>query len=250
MDRPDVSIIIPNCGNSRELPRAIESIQKCSSEIKKEVIVVDNDGIDRQDLPQKGIDLEIIHEDSQPPGHNRNVGIERSSGRYIVFCDADDEILSLRHRFENAEMSGFSVVVGDPVYRSKDETRHICLGLQDSPFREYLCGGWVPVVGCPLLDRDVVGSIRFPEFVGRAQDFGFWCKVFYNFDVWHIPYPVYMYFQSCNQRARNSLVERYRCQRKICIDLLKSEHGLCIPLLYRLLESSRNELIHRVSRYV
>lgn len=91
------SIIIPVYNGERSLPRTLESIlQQRNFLDNTEVLVINDASVDntRTIVEQYIKDYSFIRlfnfEKNRRPGSARNFGIQESSGKYIVFCDADD----------------------------------------------------------------------------------------------------------------------------------------------------------------
>jgi len=92
-----VSIIIPSYNRPFYLKEAIESALNQSIS-PKEILIID-DGSDQQNLG-KILALENLHstvrifaqKTQQGVSHCRNIGIEKSTGEYIIFLDDDDTL--------------------------------------------------------------------------------------------------------------------------------------------------------------
>ena len=89
MSLPDVSIIITTRNEERAIAGCLRSLQAQTYPGEKiEVIVVDNSSTDRTKKIAAGFGARVLdhgHERSA----QRNLGIERSRGRYILYLDAD-----------------------------------------------------------------------------------------------------------------------------------------------------------------
>jgi len=82
----DVSVIIPNL-NSIIIDKAVNSLLDQSTELTFEIIVV---GQDKPNLlPENSKVKNIFTKTITPPGIARNLGVEISNGKLIVFLDAD-----------------------------------------------------------------------------------------------------------------------------------------------------------------
>lgn len=82
----DVSVIIPNL-NSIIIDRVVNSVLDQSTQLTFEIIVV---GHDKPKLiPENSKVKKIITQAVTPPGIARNLGVEISNGKLIVFLDAD-----------------------------------------------------------------------------------------------------------------------------------------------------------------
>lgn len=82
----DVSVIIPNL-NSIIIDKVVNSLLDQSTELTFEIIVV---GQDKPNLlPENSKVKNIFTKTITPPGIARNLGVEISNGKLIVFLDAD-----------------------------------------------------------------------------------------------------------------------------------------------------------------
>lgn len=92
------SIIIPHYNNAEDLQRCLDSIPERDD---VQVIVVDDNSdtakVDFEHFPGLGRkNTEVVFskgENGKGPGYARNLGIERSEGKWIVFSDSDDYFL-------------------------------------------------------------------------------------------------------------------------------------------------------------
>ena len=93
---PIVSIIVPVYNTEKYLLRCLISIQKSSFK-DYEVILIDDGSTDSSskicDSFVKGdVRFYVIHTANYGVSHARNVGLEKTRGKYIVFIDSDDYI--------------------------------------------------------------------------------------------------------------------------------------------------------------
>lgn len=83
------SIIVPHRDSINTLPRLIESIPERED---LEIVIIDNSptNLNKSDV-KTSRDFNLIHSDSKRgAGGARNVGIDNSSGKWLVFADSDD----------------------------------------------------------------------------------------------------------------------------------------------------------------
>lgn len=89
-----VSIVIPLYNMEQDIEKCLESIFKQDYD-NIEVIVVDDGSTDNSfnicnNIAKKNKKLKVFHTENNGSGPARNYGIEKSSGKYIYFPDADD----------------------------------------------------------------------------------------------------------------------------------------------------------------
>lgn len=93
----DLSVIISVCGEGRHIAACLRSVTRCSREnIDMECIVTNKDSADEiSAVVNRYIERDnriklIISENGS--SDMRNTGVEKASGRYILFLDADDRL--------------------------------------------------------------------------------------------------------------------------------------------------------------
>ena len=94
----DLSVVIPACGRQRYIAACLRSVTRCHREnIDMECIVVSDDNanetaaiVNRYMERDNRIKLVIMEDWETSDAHN--IGIEKSSGRYILFLDAADRL--------------------------------------------------------------------------------------------------------------------------------------------------------------
>ena len=97
MKNGKTSIIIPAYNAQSYIERAIESaLRQTYDDI--EIIIINDGSTDKtgeiiEEYSQKHTNIKVISTDNGGVSRARNIGIDNSSGEYIVFLDADDELL-------------------------------------------------------------------------------------------------------------------------------------------------------------
>ena len=99
MDFYKVSVIVPVFNASKYISKTLDSIIDQDFD-SYEIIVVDDGstdnslGIIKETLEKTEIPHKIIHQENAGVSVARNVGIDESTGDYLVFIDADDHVTS------------------------------------------------------------------------------------------------------------------------------------------------------------
>lgn len=91
-----ISVIVPAYNVEQYIERCVNSLLKQTHE-NIEIIVVDDGSKDNtakiiDDIADKRPNVIAIHQENQGVSVARNVGLERATGDYISFVDADDEV--------------------------------------------------------------------------------------------------------------------------------------------------------------
>ena len=96
MKTPEISLIIPVYNCAKVLPNSLKCVQKQSFKDFEVILVNDGStdlsGMYCDEMAQKDCRFRAIHKNNGGPSSARNIGLANSSGRWIVFMDADDEI--------------------------------------------------------------------------------------------------------------------------------------------------------------
>ena len=94
-DRPTVSAVIPAHNAEETIERALASVYAQTYDSIIEVIVVDDGSEDTtaEIVREKYPDATLIQQENTGAAAARNAGIERATGEFIAFLDADDEWL-------------------------------------------------------------------------------------------------------------------------------------------------------------
>lgn len=99
MNKVDLSIIIPAYNCEKSIRKCVESIMKSGIEFRKkfEIIIVDDGSLDKTHsvctaLANLYEEIIVIKKENEGVSCARNVAIERANGKYLAFCDSDDEV--------------------------------------------------------------------------------------------------------------------------------------------------------------
>lgn len=152
----DISVVIPSKDGLPLLKNQLKSLSEQQTEACWEVIVSDNGSADGTAAVVEEISalfpvpLKVVNSSDYPGvGGARNVGIKEAHGRYIAFCDADDE--ADQGWIESIYLSSEQYdVVGGPLHRLDTQGRGEPLG-RNSVYE--LKRGGVGFVGCNVAIR-------------------------------------------------------------------------------------------------
>lgn len=94
-DKPFISVVIPLYNKEKSIAQSLKSVLD-QTYTNFEIVVVDDGSTDKSVEVVKNIGDERIQLLSQPnagPSKARNTGVKNSKGDWVVFLDADDELL-------------------------------------------------------------------------------------------------------------------------------------------------------------
>lgn len=224
------SIIIPNRNNPELLSRCLDSIPKRDD---IQVIVVDDNSDEHlvnfacypgSDSPN--VEL-VFSKEGKGAGYARNIGLKYAKGKWIVFCDSDDEIIteSFSRKLDeyldsDADIVFFDVVVVD--YKTKKvlstNNPYQTIIRSKKKNREDLCRYKLRVPWGKMIKKTLVDShrIEFDE-TPVANDSFFSLKTgYYAKTVIVDKTPVYKWFVKrsgsiTSQTSKELALHHYQC---------------------------------------
>ena len=187
---PMVSVIIPVYNSEHYLPHAVESVLSQSYQ-NLELVLVDDGSPDGcgalcDEFAKRDDRVVVVHKENGGICSARNAGLDVARGKYLAFCDNDDEYLPgfLEENVRVAEEYGVDVVrflrehliVRDGEVLRRDVLQSVSDGLSlissENIAKKYYelyrygCGVWTGLYSRALVERE---HIRFPE----TMRFGF-----------------------------------------------------------------------------
>lgn len=182
--KPLISVVIPAYNYGATLPRAVASVLR-QLDGRGELLVIDDGSTDdtaavlarlHQEYPQR---FRSMCQTNAGPAVVRNRGIDESHGAFLVFLDADDELVDgslprlLEHIAANPDTR--VVIAGHlSVHQGGKESLHMPPVLPRDPLsrlRGYLLDKTLAVSnGACAMHREVFSVGRYPEAFRNAED--------------------------------------------------------------------------------
>ncbi|MBA4291125.1 MAG: glycosyltransferase family 2 protein [Pseudomonas sp.] len=187
-----ISIVIPAYNYGKTLPRAAESVL-CQLDERAELIIIDDGSTDNTPVVIAALERAYpgrfrgVRQDNAGLAAVRNRGIDEARGAYLVFLDADDEMvdgalaLLLGHIAENPDSR---LIIGGhiSVYASGRRNEHAPDPLPATAMERvkgYLLEKTLGVSnGACAMHREVFGVGRYPERFRNAEDIPVFAQVF------------------------------------------------------------------------
>ncbi len=209
----DVSIIIPTYNYARFLPRAVESAL-AQTLAAREVIVVDDGSTD--DTPavaaQFGGRIRYLRQPNAGVSAARNAGGDLSQGEWLVFFDADDELLpdALATFAERLATQPAARMVVSGHHSLDREGRLASTSVPPeladcrTNFRQFLSRRWGIGHGSLALHREVWQRLHYPAGISNGEDLVFFAQALALFPAVSTPRPTVRVFEH-GVRARDNL---------------------------------------------
>ena len=186
-----VSIIVPCYNQAQYLPEALQSVLD-QTYPHWECLIVDDDSPDNtQEVAQEWVnkDSRFLYFKKQNGGvsSSRNLGIEKASGAFIQFLDADDllAIDKISISIDAVQKHEVAVVCSNYLMFKKSwtETLPHFSQLGDFEFTFYNLArfwndGFTVPIHCWFFEISLFENNRFPEGLTAQEDWVMWLKIF------------------------------------------------------------------------
>ncbi len=209
------SIITPTYNRAKLLPRAIESVLR-QDFTDWEMIIVDDGSTDEtasvvEKYLKKDGRVKYFRKPNGGVGSARNLGVEKSSGDYLIFLDSDDELLAgalgvvkesvVRHKSYDIWTFGAVNEEFRLMYKMKQPVQTVeCL-------REFLDDNRRPqgeMISCFKADIFRKKGFRFPEEVNGGETILWQEMAATNLKMIYFDKPIRLYhFDAGNSLSRN-----------------------------------------------
>ena len=173
-----ISVVIPLYNKEKTIEQSLRSVlQQKGCEF--EVVVVDDGSTDNSVEQVKKINdtrIKLFDKENGGPSSARNMGADKAQGEWIVFLDADDELLPNALRtFSDAILSYPDVDIFDApkfilVGDSKTLAFHPLQGYVKNPFKECFFNRILPGNGSTVFRRNFFLAYPYDERIRRFED--------------------------------------------------------------------------------
>lgn len=197
------SIIIPSFNYAQYLPRAIQSVLAQSGS-DFEIIIIDDGSTDNTaDIIAPFLTsnklIKYIYQSNKGLAAARNAGIKQSLASYLIFLDADDELLpdALHHYRENIleYPDKYFLIGGHQTVDDKGRERvnipnKLRANTREDYFSAYLFKKLSISAGAYAMHHTVFNSLCFPEQLRSTEDIPMYGQALALFDVALIQEPL------------------------------------------------------------
>ena len=178
MTKAEISVIVPLFNKEKIVEQTVRSVlvQTFSN---FELIIIDDGSTDGSVSIVRQIDdqrIKLISQKNMGPSAARNTGVRNANTGWIVFLDADDELLpnALNHFSELKEQYGtIDIFDCSSIVRSKGK-KHLRVnpieGVIDNPLKECFYGKIGPGSGHAMFRKSLLKQFPYDECLRRFED--------------------------------------------------------------------------------
>ena len=214
----DISVIIPIYQAEKYLRRCLESLISQTFTDFEMVLIDDgsNDGsgIICEEYKKRDSRIRVIHKKNEGVSKSRQIGLDVSEGRYIIYVDPDDWVEEnyLEALYEeaigtNADMTicdFYAEYTSQTIYCSQKPTKLNARTVMEEFFPKHNGCTWNKLLKRELFERF---NICFPQNICFCEDLYVNCSLLKNeIKISYVPLALYHYDQIVNE---NSLVRHY-----------------------------------------
>lgn len=173
-----ISVIIPLYNKEAIIGQSLQSVLSQDYD-DFEVIVVNDGSTDRSaDIVHSITDprVRIIEQENGGPSKARNTGVRNAKGEWVVFLDADDELLPATLSYFDGliKTHGKANFFACPFYVNDGKSKVLywqCRnGFVKNPFKAHFLGLFLPRTGTCIYTKELVDSCMFNEDIRRYED--------------------------------------------------------------------------------
>ncbi len=182
MDFPKISIVIPFFNEESSLTDAVDSVLS-QSYLNTEIILVDDGSTDNSNKTAEKIcsenqNCKLFSIENSGPGIARNVGIDKATGKYICFLDADDLLVkdALLTLYKDLIKSKSDLSIGmHKMLDSNEKTIKISrknnqIVHKDEAINLVVSRKIIPVSWAKLYKTEIVKQCNFPDLSWKEDD--------------------------------------------------------------------------------
>lgn len=197
------SIIIPSYNYAQYLPRAINSVTNQSSD-DFEIIIIDDGSSDNTrevvtKLAEQNNNIQYHHQKNKGAAAARNHGIKKSNGDYLIFLDADDQLLNSSLTILRETIQAYpdkTIIIGDHI--SESRTGHLrkstpndaSISKREQLFFDFLFKKLSISAGAFTMHHSIFNKLRFPEQLRSTEDIPIYAQALALFDTLIINHPL------------------------------------------------------------
>jgi len=214
---PLFSIVIPSYNYAETVTRAIKSVLSQQGD-DFDLLVIDDGSTDNTGevvqslLGEEGSVFRFIQRKNAGLAATRNLGVDETKGRYLIFLDADDEMTSdalTHYRSQLSNNLSIGMLAGghiakSPSGRKKEHPMAFIAEESKERLKAYLLDKSLALSnGAVAIARDVFDSYRYPEQFRASEDISMFAFILANFTVVPINAPLAIIYKHDDSLRHN-----------------------------------------------
>lgn len=214
-----ISVVIPLYNKEASISQSLGSVLSQSYD-DFEVVIVDDGSTDGSVSIVESINdphIRLIKQENGGPSKARNTGVRNAKGEWIIFLDADDELLPtaleyFRTKIQENPKTEFLCAPFYMMYKDKNTLSHPYKnGVVDNPYRSHCLGQLLPRTGAFICKRELCLCQPFNEEIRRFEDLEWLYRIYKDIPVYTCSKSVlknYLDYSSAS-RARKDIKEDF-----------------------------------------
>lgn len=214
-----ISVVIPLYNKEASIAQSLKSV--LSQEYDDfEVVIVDDGSTDGSGGVVEAINdprIRLIKQENGGPSKARNTGVKNAKGEWILFLDADDEMLpeALEFFSEKIQKNADADMFLGEVIVNNGKTEHLAVeykeGVVSNPFKSHVFGRLYQCSGTTVYRKTIVEENPFDERVRRYEDLQRIFKLYSKYSLYlcHKPVAKINLEFSAASRARKDIKEDF-----------------------------------------
>ncbi len=193
-----ISVVIPLYNKEASIAQSLSSVLSQSYD-DFEVVVVDDGSTDGSVAIVEAINdphIRLIRQENGGPSKARNTGVKNARGEWILFIDADDELLpgAIEYFAQKInEVKDVDMFLGEVVVNN-GKTEYLAKQYQEgfvaNPFKAHVYGRLSQCSGTTVYRKSIVEKYPFDERVRRYEDLQRIFKLYREYSLYLCPRPV------------------------------------------------------------
>ena len=193
-----ISVVIPLYNKEASIAQSLKSV--LSQEYDDfEVVIVDDGSTDGSVGVVEAMNdprIRLIKQENGGPSKARNTGVKNAKGEWILFLDADDEMLpgALEYFAKNINKHNDTSFIFAPFYTSRCGNKTLACkyqeGMVKNPYKEHFFGRILPRTGAFVCTRELCLKEPFDENIRRFEDLEWLYRIYKHTRIYKISTPV------------------------------------------------------------
>ena len=193
-----ISVIIPLYNKEKSVAKSLQSVLSQSYK-DFEVVVVDDGSTDASASIVESMSdsrVRLIRQENGGPSKARNTGVKNAKGEWIIFLDADDELLrdSIEYFTKLIEANDEANFFCAPYYINYNgyETLYYRynVGIIKKPYKLHFYGKLFPRTGAFVCTKELCVSFAFKEQIRRFEDLEWLFQVYKHAKIYCGNHPI------------------------------------------------------------